>query len=78
MPKYVMSDGRAFTNWNPNCDLMRNIQTKYNIQNSNDMRVFLQQNAEKVKADFASCTTMEECKFCPVCKEAVDYKPREA
>jgi hypothetical protein len=71
-----MSDGRAFTNWTTNCTLMKTIQAKYGIQNSHDLRVFLQQNADKVKADFSSCEVMEDCKFCPVCKEAIDYRPK--
>lgn len=76
MPKYVMSDGRAFTNWTTNCTLIKNIQSKYGIQDSHGLRNFLQQNSDKVKTDFSSCTVTEDCKFCPVCKEAIDYRPK--
>ena len=76
MPRYVMSDGRAFTNYAPNCDLIKALQTKYNISNSNELRSFMQKNMEQVKADIEKLDgDKQSCAVCPVCKEAVDYKP---
>jgi hypothetical protein len=73
MPKFVMSDARAFTDYNPNCDLNNIIQKKYNVNNAS-YRAFLQQNAEKlIKDSFKQ--EEKACANCPVCKEAVEYKP---
>jgi hypothetical protein len=73
MPKFVMSDARAFTDYNPNCDLNNIIQKKYNVNNAN-YRSFLQQNAEKlIKDSFKE--EEKSCANCPVCKEAIEYKP---
>lgn len=76
MPKFVMSDARAFTNYHPNCSINAFIQQKYNLNNSHEYRYFLQQNAEKIMADLlAECGEGKECVQCPVCKEALNYKP---
>ena len=73
MPKFVMSDARAFTDYNPNCDLNNIIQKKYNVDNVN-YRAFLQQNAEKLIAESFQQNN-KPCALCPVCKESVEYKP---
>lgn len=73
MPKFVSEDGRAFTDYNPNCELNNYIQKKYDIKNSHEYRAFLQANATKLMKDL--CTQKEDCKFCPVCKAALEYKP---
>lgn len=75
MPKYVMSDGREFTDYNAACLLNEMIQRKYNITNSHQYRQFLQQNADDVKKSLAECDTQRDCKVCPVCKMSLDYKP---
>ena len=75
MPKFVMSDARVFTDYNPNCELNNYIQKKYNITNAHEYRAFLQKNAEKIIEDNAKCFEQKDCKLCPVCKEAVEYKP---
>lgn len=75
MPKFVMSDARAFTDYNPNCELNNALQKKYKISNSHQYRAFLQNNAEKVMQDLAGCHEQPDCKICPVCKGAIDYKP---
>lgn len=75
MPKYIMSDGRAFTNYHPNCTLNKVIQDNYKIQNSHQYRAFLQQNAEELIKEFAK-NESAECKICPVCKHALEYKPK--
>lgn len=73
MPKFVMSDARVFTDYNPNCELNNYIQKKYNITNAHEYRAFLQSNANKLMKDL--CVKNEDCKFCPVCKLSLDYKP---
>ena len=45
MPKFVMSDARVFTDYNPNCELNNALQKKYNVKNSHEYRAFLQKNA---------------------------------
>ena len=73
MPKFVMSDARVFTDYNPTCELNNVIQKKYNV-NPLNYRKFLQANAEKIiKESFT--LTEKPCTSCPVCKEAIDYKP---
>lgn len=73
MPKFVMSDAREFTDYNPNCDLNNLIKQKYKVDNVN-YRSFLQQNAEKlIKESFVQGD--KPCALCPVCKESVEYKP---
>lgn len=75
MPKYVMSDGRAFTDYHPSCSLNKMIQEKYNIGNSHQYRAFLQQNAEQLLKEFSKYEGESPCVMCPVCKKALDYKP---
>lgn len=75
MPKFVMSDGRVFTDYNPNCELNAQIQKKYNVLNSHQYRAFLQANLDKVKNDIYGCHQENDCKLCPVCKKALEYKP---
>jgi hypothetical protein len=75
MPKFIMSDARAFTDYNPSCEVNNAIQKKYNITNSHEYRSFLQKNAEKIMEDNAKCFEQTECKLCPVCKAAVEHKP---
>jgi len=76
MPKFVMSDGRMFTDYQPSCDLNNYIQNKYQIKNSHEYRIFLQKNAEQIMKDMTQCNEGTECKICPICKEAIDYKPQ--
>lgn len=75
MPKFIMSDARAFTDYNPSCEVNNALQKKYNIKNSHEYRAFLQKNADKIMEDNANCFEQKECKLCPVCKAAVDSKP---
>lgn len=72
MPKFTMSDARVFTDYNPNCEMNRFLQKKYNVENSHEYRKFLQDNAEKVMIDNKKCDLVEDCKLCPVCKKAVE------
>jgi len=73
MAKYVMSDGRQFTNFQPACEMNKMIQEKYQIKDSHAYRYFLQENAEKVMKDLAHCEPANsECSICPVCKQALD------
>lgn len=75
MPKYTMSDGREFTDYNPSCSLNDFIQKKYGLTNSHEYRYFLQKNADKVMQDLTNCDPKRECVLCPVCKQALEYKP---
>jgi hypothetical protein len=74
--RYAMADGRQFTSYEPACSLYAHLNNKYapNL-NSNDFRNYLQKNAEQLQKDFAECSKQEDCKICPICKAALDYKP---
>lgn len=72
MPKFVMSDGRQFTDYNPACSLNDAIQKQNNIKNSHEYRRFLQTNAERLIKDIPQ--TLEKCSICPVCQKALDTK----
>lgn len=72
--KFVMSDARVFTSYEPSCSFNLNLQKKYMPNgNHNDFRYYLQQNAEKIIADLSK--TNESSKICPVCQKSLDYKP---
>ena len=74
--RYAMADGREFTSYEPACSLYAFLNNKYAPSlNSNDFRNYLQKNAEKLQKDFSDCSKKEDCKFCPVCTKALDYKP---
>jgi hypothetical protein len=73
MPKFVMSDGRAFTNYAPNCEIVRGIQKKYNITSANELRLYMQKNAESIKNDIFEME--HNVVKCPVCEAALAYKP---
>jgi hypothetical protein len=77
MPKFVMSDARVFTDYNPNCELNNTIQNKYKIMNSHQYREFLQKNADKIMSDNSKSAQQPDCKLCPVCKDAIEYKPHQ-
>ena len=68
-----MSDGRAFTTYAPNCELMRGLQRKYKLSNSNELRLYMQKNADKVRDDLFPIDQPELVK-CPVCEAALAYK----
>jgi hypothetical protein len=71
--KFVMSDSRAFTDYNSNCTTNKMLQEKYAPNSSeHDYRLYLQRNAEKIMQDLAPST---HNKLCPVCQESLDYKP---
>ncbi|NBU33984.1 hypothetical protein EB118_03445 [bacterium] len=75
MPKFVMSDGRAFTNYAPNCELLRGIQKKYKLS-ANDLRNYMQKNADAIKADLFPQQPFDDIVKCPVCEAALAYKPQ--
>lgn len=70
-----MQDQRAFTDYHSSCDLNKTLQEKFNVKNSHEYRYYLQKNAEKIMKEFAEGSAKEECKLCPVCGKAVEYKP---
>lgn len=77
MPKYIMSDGRAFTSYAPNCAINQSIQQKHNIPDAHMYRMFLQQNAEKIMKELQDCSFTDKCEICPICNMALEYKPKD-
>jgi hypothetical protein len=77
MPKFVLEDGRAFTDYNPNCEINNAIQKKYKVTDSHEYRAFLQNNAEKLMKELSSCYEKENCKVCPVCDQALNYNQNQ-
>ena len=71
-----MSDGRAFTDYNASCVLNNLLQKQYNVNNSHQYRYYLQANSDKIRMDMVACLQQTDCTFCPVCKEALHYKPK--
>lgn len=78
--RFVMSDARSFTSYQPNCSMHINLQKQYAPKSTqDDFRAYLQTNAEQIMKDQAKL--MEEfgadCskKSCPVCSQVLDYKP---
>ena len=49
MVKFVSADGRAFTDYYPNCQMNRDIQEQYGLTNTYDFRQFLQRNADALR-----------------------------
>ena len=66
--KYAMADGRVFTNWSPNCDLVKAYQQDARAQDAHDVRRYLQTNAVAIMS-----RAREQCDGaeCPVCKNLV-------
>jgi hypothetical protein len=73
MPKYVMSDGRFTTSYQPACEFNLSIQKKYNVGSSHDYRYFLQKNAEKLIKELH--VSNPDCMICEECEKALQYKP---
>ena len=72
--KFVMSDARAFTDYQPNCTLNAFLRDKYAPDaNEHQFRYALQRNAETILKDL-SAVDGTGCKFCPVCKESLTWK----
>lgn len=75
---YNMHDGRAFTHYEPNCALNAHLSKNNKSANTHEYRKYLQQNAIKLMKEMAMCVPVNEktdCKICPVCSKAIDYKP---
>jgi len=49
-----MSDGRAFTNYEPNCQMNKTMETGQGLTNNNDYKTYIQNNAEAVMAMFTT------------------------
>lgn len=73
--KFVMQDGRSFTDYQTSCSINNTIQDKYNIKDAHQYRHFLQTNAKVLMNEFGKAAGTE-CKVCPECKNALDYKPQ--
>lgn len=80
--KFTMSDARAFTSYEPNCQMYSNLQKQYAPKSTqDDFRGYLQANADKIMEALAKQTFEygADCskKSCPVCKESLDWKPQQ-
>jgi hypothetical protein len=75
MPKYTMEDQRAFTDYHTSCDLNRMLQQQFKVKNSHEYRYYLQKNASDIMKQFSQSAAKEECKLCPICGKALEYKP---
>lgn len=73
--KFAMSDGRSFTDYATSCRLNKFLQEKYDIKDSHDYRYFLQSNAKVLMQEFTKAAGTE-CKVCPDCQKALEYKPQ--
>lgn len=71
MPKYTMSDGRAFTDYQASCTLNQMLQDKYKVSGLHDFRYFLQKNGDKVRMDILNDSQLG-CSICPVCSKALE------
>lgn len=72
-----MSDGRQFTDYQPSCSLNKILQDKFKVKNSHQYRLFLQQNAQELMKEFSKYDVDSPCRMCPVCKQALEYKPMQ-
>ena len=54
MPRPGMSDGRVFTNYLPNCQMNKQMESKQGLTNNNDYKDYIQKNADAVMAMFTS------------------------
>lgn len=74
MPKFVMSDGRQFTDYNPSCELNKMIQTHFELKDSHEYRNFLQNNKDMVREYINSLKNgVKDCEICPVCMTSLSY-----
>lgn len=72
--KYIMSDGRTFTEYQSSGLYHFELQKKYLPGSTQvDFKNFLQNNADKLQADFAKADGTG-CALCPVCASAVQWK----
>jgi hypothetical protein len=70
MPKYAMADGRAFTDYRPNCQLNEKLQQGSGMNNAREYRMYLQQNAAPImqtQQGKAQARHKAEC-HCPNCQ----------
>ena len=74
--KFAMEDARVYTDWRPSCTVNYELQKKYNVENnSHEYRYYLQRNAKKIIKDLQA--QPGECILCPVCQNAVKYRPNQ-
>ena len=70
MVKYTAADGRAFTDYMPNCEMNQDIKNMYGIKTDYQYRMFLQRNATKLMQNDREYTFLKnklEC-TCPSCR----------
>lgn len=54
MPRPGMSDGRVFTNYLPNCQMNKMMETSNGFSNNNQYKEYVQKNAKQVMEMFTS------------------------
>jgi hypothetical protein len=76
MGKFVLEDGRAFTDYSPSCIVNDKIKSSNNIKNSLDYRKFLQKNAQVLMQNNfkESVKTNKEVCNCTECIELTKRK----
>jgi len=70
MTKFAMSDGRAFTDYRPNCMVNEKLQQGSGMENSREYRMYLQQNASKIIAanQMKAQSRHKASCACPLCQ----------
>lgn len=59
----IMNDGRNFATWVPANEVSENIRTEANIQNNNDYRQYLVNNADNIIKN-NQITACDQCCYC--------------
>ena len=67
-----MADGRCFTTYIPNFELNHNMQKANNVNNNRDWRLYVQENGEKIKDDFADACADKSKSDCAKCFIGID------
>lgn len=76
--KFVMSDGRQFTDYQPNCSMNINLRKKLSPgAGNNDFRYHLQKNADAIMKQLSQSEIETIHKNCPVCTKSLDYHPNK-
>jgi hypothetical protein len=73
MGKFVSSDGRAFTDYRPNCVVNKKIQQS---MNSLEYRKYLQSNASKIMEQNFNMSVKSNKQVCN-CQECIDLTKRK-
>ena len=69
--KFVSSDGRAFTDYRPNCAVNEALQKASGSTNTHAYRKYLQDNGLAIMNKAKTTLPYKKCEFCPKCKKAI-------